>query len=301
MTFVQRKISVQITLQNGNFSNGGNTKTIAAQDTPSGVDTNAPRISARINAAGGVFGSQMSIAIWGLPLSDMNQLSTVGKQLTYMSANNKITVNAGDGTNANLPLLFSGRISFAYVDAAAPPNVCLRLTATPGAALNTQNNDSISIGGVGDFDTIGRQLATAGGFDFENNNVTAKFATPYLWGSVGDQIKQLIKAAGVEHILDLNTFAVWNPGSYRTALAPITLAPPQLKGYPKFSQACVDCESIFNPAFRIGGKFNLQTSLTPAAGVWATQSVHHDVEANMPGGKWFTAIRGVGIQSGTTP
>ncbi len=92
MSFIQRKIAVMISLANGEFGSGGNSKTIAAQD---GVDINAPRVSCHIDAPGGPAGSTMAMAIFGMSLSDMNQLSTIGRQLNYMS-HNLITVEAGD-------------------------------------------------------------------------------------------------------------------------------------------------------------------------------------------------------------
>ncbi len=299
MTFVQRKISVTITLMNGQFGNGGNSKTIAAQDTPDGVDTSAPWVSAHINSAGGAFGSQMQLAIYGMSLSDMNQMSTIGKQLNYMSSQNKISVQAGD-SQSGMSLVFSGAIFFAFVDASNPPDVCLRLTATPGGVANAQTATPISIVGSGDLHAMMNNLASQIGFGFEGNGINAKIATPYLWGSVGAQIKQVAQAAGVEHILDRGTLAIWQPGGAR-GLAPVSIAPPDLVTSPAFNQAAVIMKTIFRPAVQNGGTINLQTMLTPACGKWTVTSVQHDLEANMPNGKWFTHVRASGFTSGTTP
>jgi len=301
MAFIQRKVSVAITLANGNFQGGGNSKTIAAQDTPDGIDTSAPWISAHINSAGGVFGSQMQLAIYGMSLSDANQLSTVGKQLFQMSTQNHVTVQAGDA-QSDMQLVFSGNISFAYVDAAAPPNVCLRILAVPGGAAAAQQADPVSISGAGDLQTIMNGFASQISFGFEGNGVNKKIATPYLWGSVGAQIKQAAQAGGVEHILDRDKLAIWEPGTAR-GLATVSLAPPQLIGYPAFSQADVMCKSIFNPQFQNGGTLALQSSLTPACGNWIIHSVQHNIEANMPNGKWETHIKASwpGGAGSTTP
>ena len=298
MAFIQRKISVTINLANGQFGSSGNSKTIQARD---GIDTNAPRITAHIDAPGGPAGSTMALAIYGMSLSDMNQMSTVGKQLNYMSQNT-VTVMAGDD-QSGMSLVFKGIILFAFVDANQQPQVCLRLTARPGGYADAQTIPPTSIGGPADVATLMAQLASKGGFGFEGNGVSVKITRPYLWGSVGAQIRQLAQAGCVEHILDRGTLAIWNPGSTR-GLAAVTLGPtttPPMIDYPAFNQASVNVRSIFNPNVQNGGKLILQTSLTPAAGTWTITSVSHQIEANQPGGKWETAIRAAGIQSGDTP
>ncbi len=297
MAFIQRKITIQISFANGQFQGGGNSKTIAAAD---GTDKNAPRISCHIDAPGGPAGSTMAAAIYGMSLSDMNQMSTVGKQLNYMSQNT-ITVTAGDD-QSGMSLVFKGIILFAFVDANAQPQVCLRLTARPGGYADAQTIPPTSIGGSADLATLMAKLANQGGFGFEGNGVNVKISRPYLWGSVGAQIQQLARAGGVEHIIDRGNLAIWSPGSTR-GLAAVTLGPttdPVMIGYPAFSQAGVSCRSLFNPNIQNGAPLILQSSLTPACGKWTIIHPSHQIEANTPRGKWESAIKASGIQSGDT-
>ncbi len=201
-----------------------------------------------------------------------------------------------------MALVFIGNILFAFVDANAQPQVCLRLTARPGGLADAQTIPPTSIDGSADLATLMAKLANQGGFGFEGNGVSVKITRPYLWGSVGAQIQQLARAGGVEHIIDRGNLAIWSPGSTR-GLAAVTLGPttdPKMIGYPAFNQASVNCRSIFNPNVQNGGTLILQTSLTPAAGKWTITAVSHQIETNMPRGKWETAIRASGIQSGDT-
>lgn len=296
MTFVQRQISVTITLGSGNFQGGGNSKTIGAQDGSDGI--NAPRISAHIDAPGGVTGSRMTLAIYGMPLADMNQLSTVGKQLDYRF-NNAVSVMAGDA-NSGMQLIFTGLISFAFVDAAGMPDVCLRVMASPGSLANAQSAGSKSNpGGTMDVASTMAELAKQGNFDFEPNGIAIQIQRQYLWGSVGAQIAQLAQAAGVEYIIDRGKLAIWMPGTARGGAPTVNLAPPELVGYPTFNQAAVLVRSIFNSNFQNGGMLALQSSLTPACGNWVIVSVSHDIEANTPKGKWWSNVRASGIVAAT--
>ncbi|MGJ2639725.1 hypothetical protein ACR8HR_22490, partial [Salmonella enterica subsp. enterica serovar Paratyphi A] len=61
----------------------------------------------------------MQMAIYGLPLSLMNQLSNVGRDLNK-SLLNTITVQAGDD-EMGMHLVFQGQIFRAFVDARAMP------------------------------------------------------------------------------------------------------------------------------------------------------------------------------------
>lgn len=300
MSFVQRKITAVISLANGQFGNGANSKTVSASD---GVDTNAPWISCHINNAGGAFGSQAQITIYGMSLSDMLQLSTIGSQMGLMNRQNHITISAGDDVTG-MPLVFSGNIFFAFVDGQDQKNMCLRITAVPGGAADAQTVNSYSLPVSGDVTGMLSNLASQGNFTFEPNNVTGlQISKPYLWGSVGTQIKQVVQAAGIEHIIDKDNLAVWKPGTAR-GLPVVTLGPntdPVMIGYPAFNQAAVICRSMFNAQIQNGGTLALQTSLKPAVGNWAIVSTQHQIDANIPGGKWETHIQASGFKAGTTP
>jgi hypothetical protein len=86
--FTKKLLQASITMANGVFSGGQNSATITGQTA-----TNL-RMSATIVVSGSNNPGNMELAIYGLPLSLMNQLSTVG---TYWQQNkNSITLSAGD-------------------------------------------------------------------------------------------------------------------------------------------------------------------------------------------------------------
>jgi hypothetical protein len=297
MTFVQRQIQVSFSMATGNFQGGGNQASISASSSGT-YDPNIPRISARVFGLGGESGLTLSMAIWGMPLSQMNQLSTVGTQIHYIGQNS-VTVMAGDAISG-MSLVFSGIITSAFVDAQSQPQVCFRVEAAPGATANVQNSAPTSVKGQVDAAQLMGQVVQKAGFQFQNlgvNNV--KLRNPYLWGAIGNQIKMLARHGGFEHIIDRGTVYIWPAQGQRSSnvfLSPQT----SMVGYPMFNQANVIVKSIFNPQIVNQGSITVQSDLTPACGTWNVVNVTHEIDANMPRGKWFT-ITEAGPTGSPTP
>lgn len=286
MSFVSRQISVSFTLGSGNFQGGGNNAKL-----------DGLRISARIDGAGGLYnGLMLSMAIYGMSLSDMNQLTTVGRKINYIGKN-EVSVTAGG------VLAFKGILTYAWVDAQAQPNVCFRVQAAPGAFADVTAIAPTSVQGQADVATLMQTLAGQAGFQFENNNVTVKIANPYLPGSVGTQIKTLAHMAGIEHIVERGKLAIWMPGTARSG-GGVTLSPKDgtLVSYPAFNSATVMAKSPFNANIANGTKLTISGSaLTPANGDWSVFHVTHEVEANLPRGKWFTLAQAASLNPPDTP
>src|SRR5262249_46240849 len=131
----------------GQFEGGGNNATFSAI-SGAAFDPNTPRISARIDGPGGETGITLSMAIYGMPLSQMNQLSTVGSQINYIYKNS-VTVSAGDPVSGQ-QLVFQGNITQAYVDAQSQPQVAFRVEALPAAELNVRSVPPTSVKGAAD-------------------------------------------------------------------------------------------------------------------------------------------------------
>jgi hypothetical protein len=62
-------------------------------------------------------------------------------------------------------------------------------------------------------------------------------------------------------------------------------------GYPTHTQAGISVTVLFNRSIVFGGRVRLESELVPAIGdTWTPYMVTHDLEAEMPGGKWFTSF-----------
>src|ERR1700690_2055609 len=118
--FIKRAITPSLTLLSGNFQGQtGNT-----------VSVSGLRCHATISKTGGAGMCQAEIHIFGMAMSLMNQLSTLGKY-PNQERGNKLTIKAGDAVSG-MPVVFYGDISQAWIDFAALPEVGFVVMAFAG-------------------------------------------------------------------------------------------------------------------------------------------------------------------------
>jgi hypothetical protein len=101
--------------------------------------------------------------------------------------------------------------------------------------------------------------------------------------------------AGIEGTVDNDVLAIWPRGGTRDGLIPSIGPGTGLVGYPRFADSgFVSLTTEFLPGLRLGGLFNLETSLDPASGQYFSNTLGYELESEMPDGKWFanlTALR----------
>ena len=86
------------------------------------------------------------------------------------------------------------------------------------------------------------------------------------------------------------TMAIWPRTGTRDGQVPDIGANDDLVGYPTFADSGCVVKTLFNRNVQPGGQFNLTSSLWPAPRLWNVRYLSHDLEANVPGGNWFTII-----------
>lgn len=271
MAFTEKQLRVTFNLSDGS------TKTIAGK-----------RIVAKISNAGAPSQGQLDCVIFGLPLSMMNQLSTVGTQWGVFNQN-KVTIEAGDASR--MSLIFKGTIGIAFVDANAQPEVSFRFNAIAAGYESVSPIDPTSNESDTDVVKTLQQIATKAGLSFENNGVDTKIGPQYLAGSAIEQIRVLADAAGVMWTIENNTLAVWPPGQARKGSTVLISPQTGMIGYPGFSTNSIIVRTQFNPQLRFGCQIEVKSDLTPACGTWNTFYVAHDLSAQLPGGPWLSEVR----------
>nr|DAH84757.1 MAG TPA: tail protein [Caudoviricetes sp.] len=283
MSFSKKRIVTDISLASGQFSiGGGNTAALRGLRTSCIIEVN-----------GGFSQSNMQMAIYGLPLSLMNQLSNVGKNLNK-SLLNTITVQAGDD-EMGMHLVFQGQIYSAFVDARAMPEVAFRIQAVPGGFDKVKPATPMSFKGSGNVSQMMSQIAGQMGLAFEDNGVNVKLANPYYAGTPFQQAASIARDAGIEWIIDRGTLAISPPGKSRQGDAVLISPQTGLVGYPMFNEAVVICQALFNPAFKMGGQVEIRSDLTAANGKWITNQLVHYLDAEVPKGKWFSLVSCYGM------
>ena len=283
MSFTQRQISATITLATGTFNGtqGENTVTLTGY-----------RMSANVVKAGGDSQGQLNIRIYGLGLSLMNQLSTMGRTPVFIDSGNKISVAAGDSVN-RLFVVFVGTIMQAYTDLNGAPDAIFHITAFAGLGESLQTIPASSYPGAANAATIMSGLATQAGLTFENNGVSVMLNSPYFPGSARTQMAKCARQANINWIIDNGKLAIWPMNGSRTGAVPLISPQTGMIGYPFPSgQGLLGVKTIFNPQISFGAQVQVQSSITPAVGTWAICHVEHDIECQLPGGNWMTTLQG---------
>lgn len=278
MAFTQNLINAQISLASGSFGGGGNTENI------SGL-----RCSLRMVTHGGPGAETLQLAIWGMKLSTMNQLTMVGI-FVGKRYHNTITVEAGDING--MSIIFQGEIQHCMIDAQQMPDVCLRIVAQAGMFAGVKKIKPTTHAGPTDVADMLKNLAGQAGWSFENAlKDPIKITNPYFFGAIHQQIYKIAEAAGVEHIVDKNNLAIWNPGGHRTTGGAILVSPQTgMVGYPMFDQSIMYVTSYYNPGIIHGGQIQVQSSITAANGTWTVTGIEYYMESLLPRGKWQELI-----------
>jgi hypothetical protein len=273
---LENLISVTFSLAQGNFEGGGNTATV------SGL-----RVTCHITNAGGAAQSNMELAVYGLPLSMMNQLTTFGKQYSLQTTNQSgVMVQAG---NANgMSLVFIGNIFQAWIDAQSQPHVSLRVVARPGSFYSAKPQTPLSFSGATQISTVASQIAGLLGAQFQNNGVTGTLNNPYYASDAISMIRSLAEHAGISWVLENNVLSITPKGQARPSSVPLISPQTGMKGYPVFAANTIVVRTLFNPNIIYLGNIQIQSSLTPANGTWNVFLVEQELESKVPHGKWDT-------------
>lgn len=248
------------------------------------------RISLVVVNAGGDSTGQMEMAIFGLSLSDMNALTILGLNPgTYGS--NKVTVTASDGGAPQI--VFTGDIQRAVADARGMPEVVFRISAYSVKLQDFIPVQPTSVQGSADAAQVAQQIVGRMGLPFENNGVSVKLSNPYLPGAALTQIRTLAKHAGIAWTVDVDTttLAIAPTDRVRSGAAILISPATGMVGYPSFTSSGVDVETYFNPSIKLLMSVTIQSDFTPACGQWKVTGVEHQLECEVPRGKWFTFVR----------
>ena len=259
------------------------------------------RTVAVVRGSGAPAWPNADVAIYGMKQADMNALVSLAFKLEAVKRNNiQVEANSGNGWST----IFDGQIVSAQIDYSARPEVCLRIQ---GQAMYLQSLDSAapaSYTGPTDVATILQSLAVKAGFNFVNNGVSIQLSNPYCPGTIGDQIKQIVAAAGCEFWIENRVMAISPKGSPRD-LPKFTLSPSSgLIGYPvPEARGYINVRALYNPAFRYGGPITIAgsdvivdptqpaTLNSKANGDWYVGTIMHTLESLKFDGAWFTDMQ----------
>lgn len=281
-SYVSRDLRLEITLATGEFgSSKGNKITLQGW-----------RALCNISSAGGAQLSQADVSIFGLKSDLMKQLTRLQKDLSFVERNRLdiFAINGGVET-----LVFAGEIWNAWADYTKVPDVCLRVSAMSGFYSLIKPESMTSYKGPTDVVDIAQQLATLMRVGFENgfigSGVKITIENTYLSGSAVDRLRDLVKMTGMTAIVELGVLYISPLNTPRAKNAIIEINRNSgLVGYPVFDAASCIFMSEFNPAIRFNGLVHVTSDAETRDGNYIVQSLSHQLEAQMPDGKWFSTV-----------
>ncbi len=286
-TFVERLIDVTFTLADGSFN---------------GTDKNTSKLSglrvgAKIVKAGGNAMSTAIIRVFGMSLSMMNQLSTLGMRYNHVSRNS-VTVEAGDAVKG-MGIVFQGTITRAWADLNDAPEAYFHVEAHTGLLAAVLPTQPVSYPDGIDAATAMSSIASQLGYAFENNGVDVRLPATYLWGSPRSQIDQIARAARIHYIIDdggnsgvaLQKLVIWPWDGARGGQIPLISLETGMVGYPAFTAQGIEVQTLFNNNIGFGSKIEVKSSIPAASKQWIVGTLDHDLETKTFGGRWFSRIQ----------
>jgi hypothetical protein len=283
-TFEKRRIDLRFTLGRGSFGAAG-------EDA---LELNGYRVSATIDKAGGASMSRLDLRVWGVPLDAMNKLTILGTGIAQNARqNNTVTVSAGDERNGSA-VVFFGNIIECWVDTREAPNVALVVMASTGYVDNLKPVPPTSYKGVVDAAVVMAGIAAqmSPPVPLENTGVQVKLTNPYYPGTLRQQALDCAREGQFNLFFDDRVLAIWPRGGSRGGLIPDIGPKTGMVGYPTHTQGGIQFTTLYNPSIVFGGRVRIRSVLTPAIGdTWVPAVVTHELESEIPGGKWFTTAQ----------
>lgn len=278
-SFSHKIIEIKVSLRDGEFASGGNTKKI------SGLP-----IRVRVEKTGPPDFCTAHIDIRGMKYEDMDRLSTLAfKQLA--AAKNIVSVFAGS-EGESTSLVFQGEIDAASADFSAAPDVNFSMEGKAGMYGMTTAIGPTAINGSQQCATFVEMMAGQMGYSFENQGVTAQLLNAVFNGSPVQQARAAAKQVGAELLIDDGVMKlVPAGGSGNTGTAILLNKNSGLINYPVITNDGLDLKAIYNPEFVLGGYVKVESIVPGATGLWRIAKLTHDLSAFDPqGGPWESQL-----------
>jgi hypothetical protein len=248
------------------------------------------RATARVANAGGAALPSLDLTVYGLTLSQMNQLMTLGQVITTQRAN-FVSVFAGS-TGGPMTKVFDGSIVNAWADFNASPDVAMRVMGSTGTLEALKPTTPSSYAQAVAVEDALAQLAQQVGWQFENNGVHVMLPVTYVASTAREQMLELVQQAGIEwNAGEGNVLAIWPRGQFRKGTISIVSPSTGLVGYPTFIPNGISIRTLFNPAIRFGSQVQVKDSFVKQAnGTYTTFNITHSLASQTPRGPWFSDI-----------
>lgn len=278
-SFTRKTLRISVTLGQGTFSGGGNTKIIEGLATE--VAITKPGLPEKNKA---------TIKITGLKYDDMAQMTTLAFR-PQKSLKNIVTVQAGVQGNVNLPVAFQGEITSAHADFNQAPDIPFTIEAQSGAYPSLIPSPQESVRGQATVASLVEKYAKEAGYGFKNEGVTASVYNAVLNGSPIEKARSVAAQVGCELIIDDGVMSILPAGGSRRGNAVLLRKDTGMIGHPVFTADGIVVKAIYNPDFKLGGIIKVESIVPRATGAWKISKLTHNLTAHTSkDGPWTSTM-----------
>lgn len=280
MALKKRAIDYTFTLGEGSFgTDGSNT-----------VNLKGMASTCRVENAGGQGMCSASMTVFGVPLSTMNRLSTLGLRPQAWTLNS-VLVEAGDEEEGKA-IVFMGQFNSAWANLNDQPNANFRVEAFSGGWSAVEPLKPSSYSGPTSVAVIMASLAArmTPPHIFENTGVTTVLESPYFSGSPRNQAYACAEAAGCNITIEKGILAIWPKGQARGGQEILISKDSGLILSPTFTSNGIMFDCVFNPSISFGAAIRMESIIEQANRTWRITKVIHDIAAMVVGGPWKSTI-----------
>lgn len=279
LSFQRRRIRVTFKLATGTFTQIG---------TPDTLILEGYRAQVEIDAPGGFEFSTCRLRIFGVDRFDMDRLTVINYQnLDFMRNSMQIEATDDDG---EFTTIFFGEIYVAQPDFSGMPDVAFVAEARSGLIGSLAPSAAASFPGAQRVSAIMSGLAKELGVTLEDNGVTSTVTDMYLAGSPLHKVQVLANAARIQFwfLPEQSTLAIAPMGVARRSNVANYDFNTGLVGFPSKTHVGIMFTALFNPATYHGCKIFMESDVSSCNGEWYIVSMSHRLDAETPGGAWFT-------------
>jgi hypothetical protein len=249
------------------------------------------RMSIQVGQGGNQFGNA-KVAIYGVPLDAMNKIARLWLEVLSPTNTDTLTIDVWDGSNF-VPF-FAGVITWSAINAGGAPQVALEIEANSAMiAMNTVAAPYAQDEPVGLQAALQQILEPTGlVVEFADSVPVLEIQRAHLIGTPMDQAAALMNYfPELTWYINLQRFLV-RPVNGPLGSDPVPINKTNgMIGYPTYSTSGVQLATIFNPRIRPGLALDIQTMFDFVNRTkWVAAVLQHNIEPNMPGGQWMTAI-----------
>lgn len=291
MAFKQKFLQVQFQLAEGGFDSTQFNVITLGTDAGGAGGVGA---TASISKNGTPSLNKLDLIVRGMTLSQINQLSTLGKPLPSYR-NNIVTVTAYEQDGPKT-VAFSGTIQEAWFDGDGMPNATFNVSAFGQLMDKVTPAPPVSYSGATDVGQVMSYLATLMSLNFVNDGVTGVIAAnPYFAGSLLTQAQTCARNYHFNMDIDdsTKTLTIWPKGSVKSGDPIDVSAETGMIGYPAHTDQGIAVRTLYNPNLAFGRAVKVTSQLKPATGQnWAIFSLVHELEAGYPeASKWQSTFK----------